>query len=269
MNLMMMDNNRLRESFEQAAAIYQQARPDYPEPLFEDLIRAANLNPGDRLLEIGCATGKATLPLAKRGFAITCVELGAELAAVARHNLAGMDVNIIHGGFEDWQPEEDNGFDLVFAATAWKWVDPEVRYKKAWQVLRPGGHLAFWNAEHVFPAGGDPFFQEIQNVYYEIGEGKPADKNEWPGPGELNEQRDEIEQSGLFETVHIQHFDWERIYQVEEYIQLLETFSGHILMEKRKRDKLFREIRVRLNGRPDLPVRRHWGAVLHVARRKD
>ena len=33
------DNGKLRESFEQAANIYQQARPDYPEELFDDLIQ--------------------------------------------------------------------------------------------------------------------------------------------------------------------------------------------------------------------------------------
>ncbi|WP_307449733.1 trans-aconitate 2-methyltransferase [Paenibacillus sp. V4I3] len=134
---------------------------------------------------------------------MTCVELGAELAAVARQNLVGMDVDIITGSFEDWQPETEKGIDLVFAATAWKWVDPEVRYIKAWQVLRSGGHLAFWNADHVFPDGGDPFFREIQAVYYEIGEGNSVDNNEWPRPGELREQRDEIEKSGLFEVVHV------------------------------------------------------------------
>ncbi|MFC5647689.1 class I SAM-dependent methyltransferase [Paenibacillus solisilvae] len=65
-----------------------------PEELFDDLIHATNLNPGDRLLEVDCATGKATLPFTKRGFNITCVELGAELAAVARQNLVGMDADI-------------------------------------------------------------------------------------------------------------------------------------------------------------------------------
>ncbi len=263
------EQHKLRESFNQAAAIYQQARPEYPEELFDDIIQVTRLKPGDRLLEVGCATGKATLPLARRGFKITCVELGAELAAAARQNLAGMDVDIVNGSFEDWQPEAENGFDLVFAATAWNWVDPEVRYKKAWQVLRPGGHLAFWNATHVFADGGDPFFREIQSVYADIGEGKPVENNDWPRPGELREQRDEIEESGLFEVVHIRHFDWERIYHVDEYIQLLETFSGHILMEEWKRAKLFGEIRARLSSRPDKSVRRHWGAVLHIARRKD
>ncbi|RAP75862.1 class I SAM-dependent methyltransferase [Paenibacillus montanisoli] len=260
------DYKALRKTFDQAADLYQQARPDYPDELFGELIRAAGLKSGDHLLEVGCATGKATISLAKRGFSITCVELGAALASAARRNLAGMDANVIEGRFEDWQPEAGRRFDLVFAATAWNWIDPEVRYAKAWQVLRPGGHLAFWHAAHVFPDGGDPFFREIQSVYEELGEGKPDDSF-CPRSGELREQSEEIERSGLFEVVHIRHFDWERIYQVEAYIQLLRTFSGHILMEKWKQNKLFSEIRERLLRRPDRSVRRHWGAVLHVARR--
>jgi hypothetical protein len=53
------DNKKLRESFEQAANIYQQARPDYPEELFDDLINEANLNPGDRLLEVAVLQERA------------------------------------------------------------------------------------------------------------------------------------------------------------------------------------------------------------------
>jgi 16S rRNA A1518/A1519 N6-dimethyltransferase RsmA/KsgA/DIM1 with predicted DNA glycosylase/AP lyase activity len=41
----------------------------------------------DAVCEVGCATGKATLPLARRGFALTCVEFGPALAAEARRNL--------------------------------------------------------------------------------------------------------------------------------------------------------------------------------------
>ena len=61
----------------------------------------------------------------------------------------------------------------MFAATAWHWVDPAVRYRRAWTALRHGGHLALWAQEHVIPDGGDPFFREIQDVYDEIGEGLP------------------------------------------------------------------------------------------------
>ncbi len=51
---------RLRRTLELAADLYQTARPDYPVELYHDLIRLAGLRPGDRLLEVGCATGTAS-----------------------------------------------------------------------------------------------------------------------------------------------------------------------------------------------------------------
>jgi SAM-dependent methyltransferase len=71
---------------------------------------------------------------------------------------------VVESAFETWEPTGGERFDLVFAATAWHWVNPSVRYQRAWRLLCPGGHLAFWSAAHVFPDGGDPFFAEIQDV---------------------------------------------------------------------------------------------------------
>jgi SAM-dependent methyltransferase len=271
------DRDRLRATFDSAAEFYQQSRPDYPEALYNELIRLAGLRTGDRLLEIGCATGKATLPLARRGFRITCVEIGTELADAARQNLAAFpDVEVVSSAFETWQSvapearqptEPGAGFDLVFAATAWHWIDPAVKYRRAWELLRPAGHLAVWGAGHVFPADGDPFFAEIQDVYDEIGEGEPAGPVR-PRPGEQSDDRAEIEGSGLFEDAAIRHFDWEVSYTAEEYIRLLSTFSGHIAMEQWKRDRLYSEIQRRLASRHDGRLRRHWGAALQVARRR-
>jgi len=263
------DREQLRTTFDSAAQLYDQARPDYPDELLDELVRMAGLQAGSRLLEIGCGTGKATVPLARRGFLIICIELGAELAGQARHNLVGWpDVEVVREAFETWQLPPGAGYDLVFAATSWHWIDPAVRYRKAWELLRAGGHLAFWSAAHVFPEDGDPFFADLQDVYDEIGEGLP------PGaafhrPGELPDERAEIEASGLFTGVVVRQFDWEVSYDAESYIRLLDTFSGHIAMEAWQRDRLYGAIRERLARRPGGRLRRHWGAVLHVARRRD
>jgi SAM-dependent methyltransferase len=142
--------------------------------------------------------------------------------------------------------------------------DPAVRYQRAWRLLRPGGHLAIWSAVHVFPEGGDPFFAELQDIYDEIGESLPENATR-PRPGELPDDREEIARSGVFEDVVVRHFDWEIVYTAEEYVRLLDTFSGHITMEPWQRDRLYGEIRRRLGQRPDGRLRRHWGAVLQVA----
>ncbi len=233
------DRERLRQTFDAAAARYDRVRPEYPEALFDDLVALAGLTPGDELLEVGCATGKATRPLARRGYRITCVELGTELAAVARQNLAGSGVEVVQAAFERWRAPHP--FGLVYAATAWHWIDPGVRYQRAWQALRPGGHLAFW-------------------------EGRPPGQGT-PRPGELPGDRAGIEASGLFEVTAVRQYGWERAYTAEEYIELLGTFSGHLDMAEWKRRRLYGEIRRRLALRRDHAVRRGWGAVLHVARR--
>jgi SAM-dependent methyltransferase len=256
-------------TFNSVAERYDHARPDYPAELIDGLIRLAGLRPGARLLEVGCGTGKATAALAAHGFAITCVELGPHLADQARLNLAAFDsVQIVQSAFETWQPPAAASYDLVFAATAWHWVDPAIRYRKAWELLRPGGHLAFWSAAHVVPDGGDPFFAELQEIYDEIGEALPDDAV-YLRPGELPDERAEIAATGLFDDVQVRHFDWEISYDADGYIGLLETFSGHIAMEQWQRDRLYGEIRRRLAGRSDGRLRRHCGAVLHVARRRD
>ena len=264
-----MEERCLRDTFNRAAALYHQARPRYPEELFDALVAAGGLKPGDRLLEVGCGTGIATLSLAERGFRLTCVEIGADLVQEARRNLADhANVCVEHGGMEDWTPTADAPFHLVFATTAWKWVEPAVRYQRAWELLRPGGHLAFWSATHVFPDGGDSFFEEIQEVYDEIGEGTPSGVVR-PRPGDLSTDVDQIEASGLFRPVLVREFDWEIDYDAGQYLRLLDTFSNHIAMQPSQRERLYSEIRKRLAERPGGKLQRGWGAVLHVAQRLD
>jgi SAM-dependent methyltransferase len=262
------DRDQLKTTFDSAARLYHEARPDYPDELYDELIALTRLTPDDEILEIGAATGKATLPLARRGYRITCVELGAGLADEARRNLNEFPlVNVVNANFEEWAEERRQGpFGLMFAATAWHWIDPDKRYRLAAGVLRPGGHLAFWSATHVIPEGGDPIFREIQDVYDEIGEGMPGSA-EFPTPRTLPDSRAEISATGLFDEVSVRRFDWEIRYTADDYIRLLDTFSGHIAMEEWQRDRLYGEIRRRLAARPDGRLRRHWGAVLNVARR--
>jgi SAM-dependent methyltransferase len=258
------DDPRLRESFDGVAEVYDAARPDYPSELFDDLIHLSRLRPGSELLEVGCGTGKATRPLAQRGFRIVALELGESLARVARRNLAEFpDVRLITAAFEDWDPGEAR-FDLVFGATSWGWIDPGVRYQRAAAALRPGGALAFWNALHAFPHGFDPFFTEIQAVYDAIGE---SWEGAWPPPppDRVPDDSLEIAASGLFEAPQIRRYVWERSYSADEYIALLETFSGHRVMEPAARERLYAEVRARLARRPDKRVRRHWYSILHVA----
>ena len=131
--------------FDQVAELYDRARPGYPPELYDDLVELAGLGRGARVLEIGCGTGQATIPLAERGLDIVCVELGESLAAVARRRLAAFPgVRVVTADFEDWEPETA-GFDAVVAFTAFHWLDPVLRFEKAARLLGPEGASA-WSA---------------------------------------------------------------------------------------------------------------------------
>ncbi|SDL62908.1 Methyltransferase domain-containing protein [Nonomuraea maritima] len=259
---------RLRATFDRAAASYQDARPDYPDELYSDLLAITGVTPPAHLLEVGCGPGKATLPLAREGFRITAVELGDALAREARHRLTGFsDVSVVTSSFEGWQPPAGAHFDLLYAATAWKWVDPEVKYAKAAALLAQDGHLAVWNADHAMPTDFDPIFTEIQKVYEEIGEGHDGP---WPPPppeDQPDPMAAEFEASGHFTVVATKLYVWSLRYTADAYIALLNTFSGHIAMEPAKIEHLYREIRRHLAARPDGRLTRHWSAALTIGRR--
>jgi SAM-dependent methyltransferase len=260
-----MEREQLRTMFEQVPELYDRARPTYPEELFDDLEALTGLRAGARLLEIGCGTGQATLTLARRGFAVVCVELGAGLAAMAGRKLAPFgDVEVVNANFEAWEPERA-GFDAVVAFTALHWVDPELRYAKPARLLRPGGSLGVGGTLHVQRPGGDSFWVEVQEDYDAVA---PREDNEPPPPPDAIESlRDEIEAGGFFEYVAWRTYLWDQPYTTDEYLALLDTYSGHRALDDKRRQELYRRIRRRIEARPDGRVTKTYLTMLNVARK--
>ena len=61
-------------NFGSVAETYARVRPGYPPAVFDDLLALTGLADGASVLEIGAATGQATLPLAQRGYRVTAIE---------------------------------------------------------------------------------------------------------------------------------------------------------------------------------------------------
>jgi SAM-dependent methyltransferase len=230
----------LRTTFDQDASLYDRVRPGYPSALFEDIIKFSEI-PGDgTILEIGCGTAQATLPFAERGYAIHCIELGANLAAIAERKLSAYPkVHVSVGSFEE-VPLDESTFDLVISATAFHWIDPKVGYQKVARVLKPGGALAlFWNkpVQTQVSAG---CFQSIQTVYERV---VPEMAKRFPGlphPDAIpTPVKDEIDRSGLFGEVTVLKYRWETEYTALAYVELLNTYSDHRALEAETRTALF------------------------------
>ena len=128
--------------FDEIAAEYDRRRPAYPDELLDHACQVAGIGSGDHVLEVGCGSGQLTRSLADRGLHVTALEPGKSLIALARQNLEGAGgVEFVNAQFEDaLLPREQ--FRAVFSASAFHWVDPEVSWQKAADVLVPGGTLA-------------------------------------------------------------------------------------------------------------------------------
>lgn len=190
-----------RASFDAVAELYDRARPGYPEQLFDDLFNIGGLKSGSAVLEIGCGTGQASRPLAQRGCELACLDLGEQMAQIARRNLKSFqNVEVINAPFETWE-RPGASFDAVFAATSWHWLVPSIRYVKAARHLKPHGILAIVTGGHVFPPDFDPFFEEIQACYESLGQAC----GQWPPPlpEDAADLRQEIAACGLFEVLAV------------------------------------------------------------------
>jgi SAM-dependent methyltransferase len=235
-------NRQLRTTFDQVALLYDQARPGYPEELFDDVVSLSGIPPTGRILEIGCGTGQATVPFARRGYYLLCIELGVNLAAIARQRLAAYpQVEVLTGAFEDWVPHK-GAFDLVIAATAFHWLDPVIAYPKIACALRTGGTMAlFWNL-HVHSDTSLGFFEAVQQLYCRFAPELVKDDKPLPRPNEVADKTSEIEQTGLFGKVTVRKYQWDAAYDAASYIDVLNTYSGHIDLDGSKRERLFHEI---------------------------
>lgn len=254
------DRNARRASFDEVAELYDRARPSYPDELIDDLVGLAGLGPRSRVVEIGCGTGQATLPLAGRGLRITGVELGGSLAAVARRRLALFPgVEIVVADFETWTPRRAD-FDALVSFTAYHWIEREARYARAAAVLRDRGALAVVMTHHVLPPDADPFFLEVQADYDAAGVGgdPPGSADEVGGFG------DEMEASGLFRVVAERRYRWDVAYTADAYVDVLGTYSDHRMQDDASRERLFERIRTRIG---DGTVRKTYLATLDVALR--
>ena len=251
--------------FDAVADLYERARPRYPDALFHELEAMTGLTAGARVLEVGCGTGQATAPLARRGYRIDCVERGPRLAALARRQLAGYPLVTVHtGGFEGW-PAEPGGYDLVLAATSWHWIDPAVGFAKVAAALRPGGWFALCRHEHVSDGHGDEFYEAAQAVYRRCAPEIAARYQPLRRPGDVRWV--DVDQT-LFEPPAFRAVPSVLTYTAAAYTDLIRTFSPHLAAPAAETAcvvaGLAELIDTRFGGRID----KHVLAALTVARRR-
>ncbi len=265
--LTMTENDLLRETFNSAARDYDAIRPGYPDDLIEDVVALSGIPENGQALEIGCGTGQATLPLARRGYHILCLDIGRDMLAIAREKMRDFpEVRFQNISFEEW-PAGVGEFDLVYSATAFHWIPREIGYRKSALALKPGGALAVFTNMHPTPP--TDFFREVQPIYKRI-------VPEWEGPddrpstgAEINTVAEYMESTRIFSQVIVRTYPWSQTYTTSEYLRLLNTYSGHLRLEEGRRRALYQSIASLIERWYGGKVERPYLSVLYVGKKRE
>jgi SAM-dependent methyltransferase len=218
--------------FGRVAEQYDALRPSYPDELFDAILSFGSLDAGDRALEVGAGTGKATLSMLARGLRVDPIEPDADMAAVLRGK--GVDVDVTT--FEAW-PVRAETYRLLYAAQAWHWIESADRYEKAAAALTPGGTIAlFWNTPRQFEGA---LGKEIDEIYERIApETQVWKPNRWA----LDATLDQLTESTVFDDEQKQSFEWSQEYEGDNYIASNRTTSVHLNLDEPRREQILREV---------------------------
>lgn len=255
------DRLRRRARFDAVADLYDRVRPDYPPAMYHDLVELTGVGPGTRLLEIGSGTGQATRPLAELGADVLAIELGPRLAELTAGKLTGFDAaRVLVADFDTWQPGEA-GFDVIFSATAFHWLDPATRIDRTADLLVPGGALATVATHHV--AGGtESFFADVQAYYRRFEPDwrphplRPAGEVPYGDPG-----------PGRYGRPVFCRYEWTTGYDTADYLDLLRTHSRLLILPPPAAEGLLRGIGQLIDGRYGGRISKRYLTELRVARR--
>lgn len=226
--------------FDEVVINYDKRRADYGIQLFHDILDYAGITAHKSIIEVGCGTGKATGPFLKTGCSVTAIELGKNLALYTKEKYKDYsNLNVIQSAFEDYQCD-DNKFDMLYSATAFHWIAPEIGYKKTYRILKNGGTLAlFWSKSSV---NDDPLYRKIQSIYNKFLPQWGSDETKNDHASRYPIIQKQLAEYGFADfQFHLYHNS--RTMTGEEYVELLDTYSDHRALDKVIRVSLYNSIR--------------------------
>ena len=246
------------QSFGAIAEAYERFRPGYPAELL-DIVMAYAGQPIRTALEIGAGTGKATRLFAQRGVTVTATEPdGAMLVELRKH--VPPTVKTVQAAFEELQPSQR--YELVYAAAALHWTNPQDRWSRVAAMLQPGGVFASFGGPVQL---ADPAVDEAVRV----ARAPFLDSDEIPSPDatpaehEMQWPGTELQRSEWFADVQQSVLERRFRMSAREYIGYLSTVSAYLALPASDRQQVYRRVMRVLPARVGITA----DITVHLARR--
>lgn len=244
--------NTRREHFNEIVTEYDKVRPYYPEDLFNDIfLYCQHNNDNKKAIEIGAGTGKATTPFLNANYDVTAVELSKNMSEFLSKKFATYkNFKVITSSFEDAELEGDC-YDLIYAASAFHWVNAEIGCPKAFNLLKKDGTIALFRY-NLIANDGDELYEEIQSYYekyyysYYTSNSKPVKKSkeDFLKPSEIyvGYRFEDLKVYG-FGDIEMKFYDVQNEYNSENFIAFLDTLSDHRALPDENRLALYEKVK--------------------------
>jgi SAM-dependent methyltransferase len=189
------------------------------------------------------------------------------MVSLARQRLATFrNVDVETSKFEEW---DDRGrrFDILVAASSWHWVDPSVGWRRAHDVLYPGGWMALIGHVVVRRPGEPEVYAETADLHERFAPGNPC----WGHPPLEEEVRRTGEgwglvsdPGGLFGPTIVRWYPAVQWFDGAGFADLLRSTSLYRSLDPDVREPLLDAIAERIRTRMGDRVSRRYLSVLRI-----
>jgi SAM-dependent methyltransferase len=155
------------QRFSNRVADYVRYRPDYPPALIDWLRREHGVDASWVVADIGAGTGISSKMFLDAGHRVIAVEPNAPMRAAAQEWLGGKPLFSTLDGSAEATGLDDASVDLVSAAQAFHWFDPErIRHEWARVLRRTGLAAVYWNSRRLT---GTAFLEGYEKLLLDYG----------------------------------------------------------------------------------------------------
>lgn len=235
-------NDLLKNTFSKVIHDYEYARPKYPREIYDAICQFSKIKAGADILEVGAGTGQATELFVDGDYCLDLLEVSEEQVDFLKCKYkSNSNVCVQQEYFEQY--ENDKKYDLIYSATAFHWIDSQIGYPKAWNMLKPGGTMAvFWQMSSVTYMNHG-IFQGLNKIKQKYMPNEPLGYDE-NGIQKVREKRImQIQSGGFFRNPEYRDYQWTDVYDADRYTALINTYSSTQLLEEEVRKTYLEEIR--------------------------